>query len=788
MKHTTADAAIRCLLASLLLLILALSAGTAGAQDDTTPVAEPPAEMPTEAPTELPTEVPTEVPTEPPAPTETPAPAETATPVPTETPAPVVEPTATPTPDPSRIVAAWLLPDMQPDVAEWQTGTVADPERHDDDMEAIGVQVAPLIDDLPEPRRITHWVVVAASAGTAPSPRLVVRAPDGSERELAPELVGCLEIGLATTTGAPLEAAVHTGQLTSTDAAALEGCPPTANVLFRATDALHAADPAGDYEVRAELTDGGTASSWTARYTALPLEVVEPPAPEPMPTATATPEPTPAPTEEPAVSPTGSPTETPTEAPTATPTETLEPTPVVSETPSETPTPTPEATPTGTPDPSVTPTATVETTPTPNPTATPAGTATATTEPTTVPTEEPTVSATETPTVEPTETTPVMTGTPTAGATEEPTASPTVTGTGTPAGTPTASTTATGTATGTAATGTPSGTPGTATPDGTTTPSGTGTTTAAGTTTPEPGPAQIVALWQLPDMQPGVPGIQYGAANDPAQHDADMLLPGIQTAPTLDDLPEPRRLDVWVVARFADDGGDRGMTLEARAPDGAERSLVAEPAACLAIGEPSDAGTPLAAAVATGQLPRALARELVGCTHTGTVVYRATLILAAGESPGTFTLTATARIDTDAGDPVASTFDNLAVTGLAVNFDAVEFGAIEPGGWHEANADESGSTAIGGYAVRNTGNTPGYLALEFTPMIGDDGVARVDQFQALLDDEEIPSIVAGVDACFTGAIPPGEARALRLRLHAGTLPAGSYRGSLELRMEPACAD
>lgn len=177
---------------------------------------------------------------------------------------------------PPVINAMWMLPDMQSNVAGIQYGTVGNPHQHDDDMTTAGIQVAPNLGDWPEKRKLEFWVAAEDPNGIGDIIDVFLKVfhPNGSEKyQLHLEKVACSALGNATTVGTPLEAAVHTQQIsTATANEILDLCNKNAKAVYRVVGDISKDQPHGQYWWTTWAVDqnGGTGQA-TAYFDVLPL-------------------------------------------------------------------------------------------------------------------------------------------------------------------------------------------------------------------------------------------------------------------------------------------------------------------------------------------------------------------------------------------------------------------------------------------------------------------------------------------------------------------------------------
>ncbi len=184
----------------------------------------------------------------------------------------------------------WELPDMNSSVPGIQYGTATDIHQHDDDMNLSPInppaahnmmQVAPNLEDQPEVRKVEYWVAVQDIGGISDITDTFVKVyhPDGSLKyqlhgtgnfqaptatnPLTP--VACSALGDATTSGTVLEAAVHSGQMTTAEAFTIvDQCNKHQKLVFRMVGEISKHQPSGEYKVEATGVDqAGSTGSMT---------------------------------------------------------------------------------------------------------------------------------------------------------------------------------------------------------------------------------------------------------------------------------------------------------------------------------------------------------------------------------------------------------------------------------------------------------------------------------------------------------------------------------------------
>ncbi len=316
---------------------------------------------------------------------------------------------------------------------------------------------------------------------------------------------------------------------------------------------------------------------------------------------------------------------------------------------------------------------------------------------------------------------------------------------------------------------------------------------------PTNAPPKVEWAWELPDMQPGAAGIQYGTTADPHQHDHDMLVgpsspPAdhhmMQVVPNLDDQPEARRIEYWLAAEDPD-GVDDIKTASVRVyrPDG---SLLYElpmtKAACADLGSATTVGTPLEAAVHSGQMPAAEAGSIVDkCGSGGKALYRAVGELGRKEPPGEYKVVASVADESGATDAIVNYFDVLAVLGLQVDFDGVDFGSVTPNQPAWVTGDTAWNPPSDSHpTVRNVGNTDLHLNATFSAMAGASHGGKIASFGAQLDAEKADPVAPATDVCFSHALGPTALARLDLGVHPGSIAADTYQGTLTLAASASC--
>jgi hypothetical protein len=303
---------------------------------------------------------------------------------------------------------------------------------------------------------------------------------------------------------------------------------------------------------------------------------------------------------------------------------------------------------------------------------------------------------------------------------------------------------------------------------------------------PSGSPPNVRYKFELPDMQSGVAGIQYGTVANPHQHDDDMNVPGMDVAPNLEDLPEKRLIEYWWVAEDPNGIGDlNDAFIRVWHPDGSLKYQlhgVLVPCTSLAAA--------LEAAVHTGQITQADADLIVEeCGKNVLRVYRVVGDLSKHQPCGLYTVEAQAVDGAGNTDPTpaVNNFNVLCVIGFEKDFDpAVDFGEILPNTVKWVRGDKDMNTPLRP-SVKNTGNTAMYLWLHFGAMIGQNFQKVINQFDAQLNSQAIDPIFASENHCFDlEPFGSNEIKQLDLSIHPGSIPADTYAGWLDVWGRTSC--
>jgi hypothetical protein len=324
--------------------------------------------------------------------------------------------------------------------------------------------------------------------------------------------------------------------------------------------------------------------------------------------------------------------------------------------------------------------------------------------------------------------------------------------------------------------------------------------------TPGSTPPVIEWAWALPDMNSTIAGIQYGTGADAHQHDDDMNLSPInppstnhmfQVTPNLEDEPEKRLIEYWVAVQDIagiDDiidafikvlhpDGSLKYQLHGTAnfgPPTAANPLV--PVACTALGNETAVGTPIEAAVHTGQMTSQEAFTIVDqCLKHQKLIFRMVGEISKHQPAGEYNVQNYGVDKAGSTGNLSYAFDVLPVVGLRIDFNKVDFGTIIPNTakWipGDLNFSPPNDTKP---TVKNVGNVPMTLSLLFSKMIGQNQQKEIIEFDAQLDAEQIPVINAGIPVTFTHTLGSNVLGQLDLSIHPGSIPADNYLGLLTL--------
>jgi hypothetical protein len=315
---------------------------------------------------------------------------------------------------------------------------------------------------------------------------------------------------------------------------------------------------------------------------------------------------------------------------------------------------------------------------------------------------------------------------------------------------------------------------------------------------PAGSPPVVSNKWELPDMQSGVAGIQYGTVANPHQHDDDMNQVGIQFAPNLEDLPEARQVEYWWIVSDPNGIGDiKDAFVRVFHPDGSLKYQLhgtadygqptaanpLTPVACTALG--SATSGMLEAAVHTGQMTAAdVPTILDNCNKHVSLIFHAVGEMSKHQPAGTYTVIASGSDGNGNVGSLTNTFEVLPVIGLEADFSAVDFGDILP---NTAKWVRGDLTWGGLPSVKNTGNVNMFLGVQFSKMTGAQYQKVIDVFDAQLNAQTYDPLAAGTLACFNNEpLGSNEIGQLDLSIHPGAIPADAYTGTLRLVGQTSC--
>ncbi len=335
--------------------------------------------------------------------------------------------------------------------------------------------------------------------------------------------------------------------------------------------------------------------------------------------------------------------------------------------------------------------------------------------------------------------------------------------------------------------------------------------------------------WQLPDMQPSVAGIQYGTATNSHQHDDDMSTVGIQITPVLDDDPI-RLMEYWWVVespygigaindafiRVLATNGQLKYQLHGTAPAyPAMPSIVRNSSAfgwgvgpsdylqpntaadlttvpCSALSSWTAVGTPLEAAIDTGQLTAAQAENIyVRCTKQEVEVFRVVGPLTKKQPAGTDTVVAYVADTSGNIGQLSKTFTDLPIVGWKKDFTTINWGAISPNTFKVLSGDRDfGSTPP---TIENMGNIDIFLNVNFHDLAGATLGKVINSFDISVGTETlappfvtIDPVASGAPVCVNRALLSNDPTELDLSIHPKSIPNDSYSGSIDMWVTTSC--
>jgi hypothetical protein len=309
-------------------------------------------------------------------------------------------------------------------------------------------------------------------------------------------------------------------------------------------------------------------------------------------------------------------------------------------------------------------------------------------------------------------------------------------------------------------------------------------------------PPAVEWKWELPDMQSGVAGIQYGTVANAHQHDDDMATPLMQVFPNLDDLPEARLIDYWWVVSDPNGIGDIiDAFIRVYHPAGdLKYQLHGTLQPCAALGTATTTGSTLEAAVHTGQLTAAQAALIVeNCGKQIWRVYRVTGELSKHQPAGPYTVDASAVDQAGNTGSLSNQFTVLPIIGLRQDFTAIDFGQILP----NTTKWVRGDFAFGGAlpTVMNVGNVLMYINVQFTPMLGVNFQKVINVFDVMLDSTDnavvdgqtYDPVNAGAVVCFDQeALGSNVEGQIDFSIHPGSIPGDTYLGRVNIWGTMSC--
>jgi hypothetical protein len=299
-------------------------------------------------------------------------------------------------------------------------------------------------------------------------------------------------------------------------------------------------------------------------------------------------------------------------------------------------------------------------------------------------------------------------------------------------------------------------------------------------------PPEVLYKFELPDADSGTAGIQYDSDDGaPGQ-------PGAQIAPNLEDLPEVQQIAYWWIATDPNGIGDViDAFVRVFHPDGSLKYQLHDPDGpnpCTDLGTWATPGTPLYAAVRSGQLTTVEADAIVeNCTKNVWLAFEVVGELSKHQPAGPYTVTASVVDQAGNTSSLTNIMDVLPVVGLEIDFTGIDFGQILPNTtkWVRGDTNFQAGTMP---SVKNTGNVLMYLALHFSEMVGVEFGKVINVFDAKLNTQAIDPIDASTQVCFDlEPLGSNEVGQLDTSIHPGPIPADIYHGWLDLWGLQSCA-
>jgi hypothetical protein len=317
--------------------------------------------------------------------------------------------------------------------------------------------------------------------------------------------------------------------------------------------------------------------------------------------------------------------------------------------------------------------------------------------------------------------------------------------------------------------------------------------------TPEEAP-NINWKWELPDVNSAQSGMQYGQDDDPA------LVPAsppsshnmIQMFPNLEDLPEARKIEYC--AAVEDPNGIPDIQLvKAKVfhPDGTEKYTVTlTKVSCASLGDPTNPAKRLGAAVATGQMTVAEAENIIYlCEQQAKAIYCGTETISKHQPPGEYRVLIQATDTCGGMGEMENWFDVLPIVGLEIDFDLVDWGPITPGVKKIVQGDTNWNPpSDAAPTVKNTGNAPMFLFLNYSKMTGASTGEAIESFDGTFLGQTINPIAGTADPpdpaearCFSNALGSNETAKLDLSVNPPTpLSQDVYSGSVDVWGSLSC--
>ncbi|MDP2948184.1 MAG: hypothetical protein Q8P22_01425 [Chloroflexota bacterium] len=307
--------------------------------------------------------------------------------------------------------------------------------------------------------------------------------------------------------------------------------------------------------------------------------------------------------------------------------------------------------------------------------------------------------------------------------------------------------------------------------------------------------------WELPDMNDAAAGIQY---DSPGDHDSSVFpaTPPVshnmmQVAPNLEDDPAPQLIEYWVAVQDPNGLGDiQTVWVNVYEPPNVFKyKLHLDRVTCneATLGNWNLAGTVLGAAYETGQMTAAEAGNILyQCNQNNKAVYHAVGDISKHQPCGEYRVEAGVTDLAGNVGTMTNWFDVLCVVGLEIDFDAVDWGGITPGVRDWVQGDWTWDRPPGGSVpptVKNTGNTPMFVGLGFTEMVGYNFNQLITVFDArlidLAGDVTIDPISTWTLVTFPNPLQSNEQAKLDVSIHPQWgLPADWYNGWMWIQGSP----